>query len=71
MTRFLMVASLVAVGSSGCGRSPPNAAPHPGRKVTWGEYQKLDAEQKTDPYILDNLDDAARQKLAGIPHTNK
>jgi hypothetical protein len=32
--------------------------------VTWAEYQKMDAEQKDDPYVVDNLDEDAKKKLA-------
>jgi hypothetical protein len=50
--------------TTGCGGSAPDAPPHPGRQVTWAEYQKMDAEQKDDPYVLDHLDDEAKKKLA-------
>jgi hypothetical protein len=47
----------------GCGTSAP-ATGDPAKKVTWAEYQKMDAEQKDDPYVVDNLDDDAKKKLA-------
>lgn len=64
-TALLLAAALVLpAGCGGCGRSAPDAPPHPGRKVTWDEYRKMDAEQKDDPYVTDNLDDDAKKKLA-------
>lgn len=61
---LLAVALFLPTCCGGCGRSSPDATPHPGRKVTWDEYRKMDAEQKDDPYVLDNLDDEAKKKLA-------
>lgn len=70
-TLLLTVALLLPLGCSGCGRSSPDATPHPGRKVTWEEYRKMDAEQKDDPYVLDNLDDDAKKKLAEMQRKKK
>lgn len=53
----------LALALAGCGSSTP-ATGDPAKKVTWSEYQKMDAEQKDDPYVLDNLDDEAKKKLA-------
>lgn len=47
----------------GCGSSTP-ATGDPSKKVTWAEYQKMDAEQKDDPYVVDNLDDEAKKNIA-------
>jgi hypothetical protein len=47
----------------GCG-SPQPTTGDPSKKVTWAEYQKMDAEQKDDPYVVDNLDDDAKKRLA-------
>lgn len=47
----------------GCGASTP-ATGDPSKKITWAEYQKMDAEQKANPYVVDNLDDEAKKKLA-------
>lgn len=58
LTLLLLLAVLV-----GCG-SPTRPAGDKSRKITWAEYQKMDAEQKDDPYVLDNLDDDAKKKLA-------
>jgi hypothetical protein len=56
----LAAASLAATG---CG-SPTSTPSQPERKVTWDEYQKMDAEQRDDPYVLDHLADDARKRLA-------
>lgn len=61
MNRLLVLVLLFAV--AGCGTSTP-ATGDPAKKITWTEYQKMDAEQKDDPYVVDNLDDEAKQKLA-------
>lgn len=47
---------------AGCGQS---VTPDPTRKITWEEFQQMDAERQSDPYVLDNLDDAARAKHSG------
>jgi hypothetical protein len=47
----------------GCGSSAPSTGDK-AKKITWAEYQKMDAEQKDDPYVLDNLDGDAKKKLA-------
>lgn len=60
---LLLVAWLV-----GCG-SPKPATGDPSRKISWSEYQRMDAEQKDDPYVVDNLDEDARKRLA--PSRNK
>ncbi len=60
MNRF--AALWPAFVAAGCGAAtPPPSGP---AKITWTEYQAMDAEQKTDPYVVDNLDDDARQKRA-------
>jgi predicted small lipoprotein YifL len=59
--RSLVVLALLA--ATGCGASAPVTG-DPTKKVTWGEFQKMDAEQQDDPYVLDNLDDDAKAKLA-------
>ena len=61
MLRSLTVLALLA--AAGCGSSTP-ATGDPAKKITWSEYQKMDAEQRDDPYVLDNLDDDAKKKLA-------
>lgn len=61
MLRSLTVLALLAV--AGCGSSAP-ATGDPSKKISWSEYQKMDAEQKDDPYVVDNLDDEAKKKLA-------
>lgn len=61
MNRLLVLALLLAV--AGCGTSTP-ATGDASKKISWAEYQKMDAEQKDDPYVLDNLDDEAKKKLA-------
>jgi hypothetical protein len=59
----LLPFALAACLATGCG-SPQPATGDPSKKVTWAEYQKMDAEQKDDPYVVDNLDDEAKKKLA-------
>jgi PBP1b-binding outer membrane lipoprotein LpoB len=54
---------LLAVLLVGCGSPAPTAGDR-SKKVPWAEYQKMDTEQKADPYVLDNLDDDAKKKLA-------
>jgi hypothetical protein len=55
----------------GCGGSVKPTAGDPAKKITWTEYQKMDTEQKDDPYVLDNLDDEAKKKLAASNRTKK
>jgi predicted small lipoprotein YifL len=56
---------LLAFVLTGCGPSTPATPPSdPAKKITWSEYQKMDAEQKDDPYVVDNLDDEAKKKRA-------
>jgi predicted small lipoprotein YifL len=59
--RLILLTFALAV--AGCGSSTP-ATGDPAKKITWAEYQKMDAEQKDDPYDVDNLDDEAKKKLA-------
>ena len=63
MTRPLGLALCMAV--VGCG-GPPAPAPAE-KKITWEEYRKLPAFEKDDPYVLQNLDDDSRAKLARKP----
>jgi hypothetical protein len=58
------MAATVALFLVGCGGSSTPATGDPAKKITWAEYQKMDAEQKDDPYVVDNLDADAKQKLA-------
>jgi hypothetical protein len=67
----LLAAALFLPAVNGCGRASPAAPPHPGQKVSWDEYRKMDAEQKDDPYVLDNLDNEARRKLAELQRKKK
>lgn len=58
-----LIILMFALTAIGCGTSTP-ATGDPTRKITWTEYQKMDAEQKDDPYVVDNLDEGAKKKLA-------
>lgn len=58
MRTFLLLLALFQ--ALGCGSGEPNAGPS--RKITWDEYQKLDAIEKDDPYVLNNLDADALKK---------
>lgn len=60
MRRLLVLLALVA--AHGCGQSEKPA--DPSKKITWEQYQKMDDMDKADPYVLSNLDDEARKKLA-------
>jgi len=46
----------------GC-EAPKPATGDPANKITWAEFEKMDPEQKADPYVVDNLDDEAKKKL--------
>lgn len=48
----------------GCGSPSAPSTGDPSKKITWAEFQKMNAEQKSDPYVLDNLDDDAKKRLA-------
>lgn len=61
MNRFVWLP--FALVATGCG-SPTPATGDPARKVSWVEYQAMDPEQKDDPYVVDNLDDEAKRKIA-------
>jgi hypothetical protein len=68
LVRGLAFAGLLCV--FGCG-SPAPTTGDPGKKITWAEYSKMDAEQKDDPYVLDNLDDEAKKRLAAATKKTK
>jgi hypothetical protein len=61
---------LLVLLAAGCGPSTP-ATGDPAKKISWPEYQRMDAEQKDDPYVRDNLDDEARKKLAESHRSKK
>lgn len=64
---LLIVVLFVAAPVIGCGGSSPSTvAPAPaGKKLTWEEYQKLPEDQRGEPEVVDNLDEAAKKKLLG------
>jgi hypothetical protein len=69
LKRFVLPLALLLAG---CGPSTPATAPSdPAKRITWSEYQKMDAEQKDDPYVVDNLDDEAKKKRAENAHKKK
>lgn len=68
MHRLILL--MLALAVVGCGTSTL-ATGDPAKKITWAEYQKMDAEQKDDPYVLDNLDDEAKKKLAEVQRNKK
>jgi len=51
-------------GFLGCQSSTVSTASTgvPTPKMTWAEFQKLPPEERNDPYVLNQLDDAARAK---------
>lgn len=53
----------ISISLVGCGNasSPPVGA---NSTISWEEFQKMDEEQQRDPYVLDNLDESAKKKLA-------
>ncbi len=53
---------LMTILIAGCGTPTPMTGDR-SKKITWSEYQTMDAEQKTDPYVLENLDEEAKKKL--------
>lgn len=61
MRRLLSMLALAA--ALGCSQGEKPAA-DPAKKITWEQYQKMDEMDKADPYVLNNLDDEARKKLA-------
>lgn len=61
MKRFLFF--ILAALAIGCGSSSSSTG-DPSKKITWEEYQKMDEMEKADHYVLDNLNDEAKQKLA-------
>lgn len=65
-----MLVLVLLFATVGCGTSTPTTG-DPTKKITWAEYQKMDAEQKDDPYIVDNLDDEAKKKLAESQYKKK
>jgi len=66
MSRLILLTTICAI--IGCGSSSGPATGDPSQKITWSEYLKMDAEQKDDPYVVDNLDDEAKRKLAESQH---
>lgn len=60
---LLLVGFFVVLGA--CNSSKP-ATGDASKKITWDEYQKMDAEQKDDPYVRDNLNDEAKKKAADL-----
>ncbi|QDU20407.1 hypothetical protein [Urbifossiella limnaea] len=58
------VAAVLALTAAGCGGSSAPAAGDPSKKITWEVFRKMPAEEQSDPYVLNNLDDDARRKLA-------
>lgn len=61
--RTKRLAPLLVLLLAGCG-STDRAPTDPTKKITWAEYQAMNAEQKDDPYVVDNLDDQAKKKRA-------
>lgn len=60
MFRLVMLAAVL--GAAGCGRSAPT--PATSKSIRWQEYERMAPEDQADPYVMNNLDDAARAKLA-------
>ncbi len=60
MKRLVLLLGVLA--AVGCAPTAPTGSQT--KSITWDEYQKLPAEDRDDPYVLNNLDDSARKKLA-------
>lgn len=58
---IIMLATITLM-ISGCGSSTTNRG-DASKLITWEQYQKLPPEDQGDPYILNNLDPTAQQKL--------
>ena len=50
------------LGLFGC-EAPKPATGDPAKIITWAEFEKMDPEQKDDPYVVDNLDADAKKML--------
>ncbi len=68
LTSYCFLGALLAF-TAGCGRPEPYTG-DPTKKITWEEFEKMDAEEQDDPYVVDNLDDDAKKKL-GQRRSNK
>jgi hypothetical protein len=60
MRRIMILAAVLA--AAGCGSSTPAVATS--KSISWKEYERMPPEDQADPYVLNNLDDEARAKLA-------
>lgn len=49
----------LATGCSNQSTSPSD----PGKKITWEQYRKMSIEDQGDPYVINNLDEAALKKF--------
>ncbi len=63
MTRVSFVLAAF-VCAAGCGGDKPPAVGDPTKKISWADFQKMPPEEHGDPYVLNNLDDDAKKKLA-------
>lgn len=61
--RSRALVAVLLVAAVGCGSSAPPAG-DPSKKISWADFQKMPSEEQADPYVLNNLDDDAKKKLA-------
>jgi hypothetical protein len=57
-----LLCGLLCVVVLGCNSSTPSTTTAT-KTITWDEFKKMPSEDQADPYVLNNLDEAARKKF--------